>query len=495
MPTSTIPFDPSFVLGMVVDPGRITVLEEVANAQKAVDAKRDYVNALIRQKLSIDMTARELISLGATDDQLGALADEQKQLLDAIIAAAGDLGTAVIEAEQEIVAIKSTADQQQIGVQIQSPVDFQASQLQSMPLSSDSMDMDVQYFRFEDNEQKDTATASAISAYVGAKVGSFLGFSFGAKAAHSSNSSVNNTLQTHKLVGTLVICANCTSRQAQVFSPLKLDPDLAIEAYKLQTNDDMPGEKDPEAMKELALADTNDIDPKMSIPILSGASYGSSFVGFVHFVRNDDSSSHQTSDSTATQVRVEVESEEFLGGIEGSFGLDKQTANTLKELMSSVSIQSHCSVITMGLIPSITSNKVITSLQAIKDDPQKQMQELAALQGATNTANQSIAASAAASKKGKSLQSMKADFISAAISAVSDVDQATNNVIDLNSLMVALDDYVKKAGDGKIGVPINFYIRYVTKKDVAKLWMQTYYPDLLHEKTMEEEEEGDDDNS
>ena len=76
---------------------------------------------------------------------------------------------------------------------------------------------------------------------------------------------------------------------------------------------------------------------------------------------------------------------------------------------------------------------------------------------------------------------MKSDYIKAAVDAVGNIDEQANQVIDLNSLQVALDDYVARASDGKTGVPINFYIKYVTKRDIAEAWMNKYYPSMLHD--------------
>lgn len=135
----------------------------------------------------------------------------------------------------------------------------------------------------------------------------------------------------------------------------------------------------------------------------------------------------------------------------------------------------------MGLIPSIKSNQVITSVKALQGDPKSDMESLAALQDATNSSNVSIASGAAAARKGAGLAQMKSDYIKAAVDAVADVDKSTNQVIDLNSLQVALDDYVGKASDGQTGVPINFYLKYVTKRDIAKSWMEKYYPAMLHD--------------
>ena len=170
MPTSTIPYDPSLVLGMIVDPSKIDDLMSIAESQKSVDAERDHFNALLRQKLSLDMTMRELISLGIPPLGLIKLQTGMDKLVTQLTDSAGKLSLAVIKAEEAISKKKSKQGQKQIGTQLQSPIDFGASQLQSLPLSSDTMNMDVQYFRYEENEQESRSTANSISSFVGAKV-------------------------------------------------------------------------------------------------------------------------------------------------------------------------------------------------------------------------------------------------------------------------------------------------------------------------------------
>lgn len=480
MPTSTIPYDPSLVLGMIVNPNKIKVLESIAQAQLPVDNARDHVNALLRQKLSMDMTSRELISLGATPDQLTEFSKTVEDLMKNIIDAAGDLAKAVIATEAAIVAVKADAGQAQISSQLQSPVDFTSSQLTALPISSDSMNMDVQYFRYENNQQEAASAAESISTFVGVKVSSFLGSSFGAQAAASANQSVTTAQQNHGTFGTLVICANCTSRQAQVFSPLILDVEAAIDSYSQQNGEKVPVE-DPNSMKKLALTGDSGDDSSKALPVLIGATYGSSFVGFVHFEQVEDTSSSQSASSTAFQAQGQAEDDLFLENVQGSWGMDAQSANTLKNLLSTSNIQSHCSLITMGLIPSIKSNQVLASVKMLQSDPKSDMESLAALQDATDSGTTSVASSAAAARKGEGLAQMKSDYIKAAVDAVGNIDEQANQVIDLNSLQVALDDYVAKASDGKTGVPINFYLKYVTKRDIAMAWMEKYYPDMLHD--------------
>ncbi|GAB4272432.1 MAG: hypothetical protein Kow0080_18880 [Candidatus Promineifilaceae bacterium] len=481
MPTSTIPYDPSLVLGMIVDPSKITELEAIADLQKPVDAERDHFNALLRQKLSLDMTMRELVSLGATPDQLKDLKQQIDKLMGDVTKTAGNLGKAVIKAEAAIAKAKSSQGQKQISSQLQSPIDFAASQLQSMPLSADTMNMDVQYFRYESNEQSSRSTANSISTFVGTKVTEFLGPTYGASVGASAHQASTSAYDNHGVFGTLVICANCTSREAQIFSPLKLDPDAAVESYVFSGKDSMPV-ADWQEMKKLALADISKDDQKSAMPVIVGASYGSSFVGFVHFEKTEATSSSQSSASVAAQARAEVETDLFFSSITGSFGLDAQSASSLQQLLSTSNIQSHCSLITMGLIPSIKSNSVSTAVKALQGDPKSRMEELAAMQDASNSGISSLAAAGAAAKKGQSMEQMKSDYIKSSVAAVGELDRSNNQVIDLNSLMTALDDYVAKAGDGKTGVPINYYLKYVTKRDIALEWMQKYYPNELHEK-------------
>ncbi len=484
MPTSTIPFDPSLVLGMIVDPDKIKQLKAIADLQKPVDVERDHFNALLRQKLSLDMTMRELVSLGATEEQMEALSKQINKLMNDVAKSAGTLAQVVMKAEAQIAKTKSKQGQKQIGSQLQSPVDFSASQLQSLPLSSDSMDMDVQYFRYEKNEQSSRSGANSISKFVGIKVSGFLGNKFGGQAGSSAHKASTSAVDNHGVFGTMVICANCTSRNAQVFSPLILDPDAAVESFVFHPSggkSSMPVE-DPTEMKKLAVAKINPGDQKTAMPVIIGATYGSSFVGFVHFEKVAKSKSSQSVKSKATQARAEIETNLFLESISGSFGVDAQTSKSVKNLLSTSNIQSHCSVITMGLIPSIKSNQVKAIIKSMKNDPAENMKQLAKMQGASDSSVASLTAGGADAKKGQSIEKMNSDYISASISSVGNLDGEANQVINLNSMMVALDDYIVKAGEGKIGVPINFYLKYVTKRDIALEWMKKYYPDLLHEK-------------
>lgn len=477
MPTSTIPYDPSLVLGMVVNKQKIEELEEIANLQKPVDNARNKVNALLRQKLSLDMTVRELSSLGATSEQLNKIQVKIGEIMESIIKSTEDLSSAVMDSEEAIAQLKSNQGQKQISSQVESPIDFSASQLQSLPISSDSMNMDVQYFRYEENEESATNTANSISSFVGAKVSSFFGPSVGVQAAASTHTAVSEAKKGRSIIGTVVILINCTHKQAKVFSPVQLDVENAIENYASYMNKPWTT-TDPESMAKIANQAIQAGNDKNSMPVLTGASYGSSFVGFVNFEKIERTQSRQAAESAAYQASVEIErglfAEQSL-----NVGIDRDTAQSVKNLLSTSDIMSHCSVITMGLIPSIKSNEVTSTVAKLQGSPKDYMDQLATMQEANSSGMVSVAARAEQARKGNAIEQMKADFVRSAVSAVDEVATAHNKVIDMNSLMTALDDFVERANQGDGGVPINFYIKYVTDRTIARQWLQKYYPDFL----------------
>ena len=164
---------------------------------------------------------------------------------------------------------------------------------------------------------------------------------------------------------------------------------------------------------------------------------------------------------------------------QGGFGVEKTFADSVKNLISSQNIQSHCSLATMGVIPSIKSNQVKMGVKQFADsDPEKEMQKLATLQGATATESNTLESSAEAARTGKQMISLHNATIQSTLTGLAEIDDGQNGVIDINSMMTAMDDYVEKCstGDNNIGVPINYYLKSQDKAATLKAWLEKYYP-------------------
>jgi len=225
--------------------------------------------------------------------------------------------------------------------------------------------------------------------------------------------------------------------------------------------------------------------------LLSGATYGSSFVGLVHILQDEKSNSSQSSSSLAASMSASITENLWLENYSGKFGLDSSFADNIKSLLSTSNLQSHASVIAMGLIPSIVSNTISTTVQNLKPDPKDVMSQLAAIQGASDTQVNTMGSDAEKAKAGESFMQLNNSYVTNVVSSLGSYDNANNKVIDTNSMMTAFDDYIQKAIAGECGVPINFFLKAITSRQLAEAWLYKFYPgEFIGESSGDDESKG-----
>ena len=88
----------------------------------------------------------------------------------------------------------------------------------------------------------------------------------------------------------------------------------------------------------------------------------------------------------------------------------------------------------------------------------------------------SVDASAESARLGKQMVSLKNAQVKGVLSGLSEIDDGSNKIIDVNSLMTALEDYIDKALKGELGMPVNYYIKPITKSQLAEMWVDKYFP-------------------
>ena len=119
---STIPYDPSLVLGNLVDPALIENLKVISAAQRPVDVAQDTLNDTIRAKQQLQMTMVELTNLGVTADQLKKLDDKMTSLNATLADNASNYADAIITSQKAIATGRKTIAT--INEQPESPVDW-----------------------------------------------------------------------------------------------------------------------------------------------------------------------------------------------------------------------------------------------------------------------------------------------------------------------------------------------------------------------------------
>mmetsp|Transcript_12090 Transcript_12090/g.18649 ORF Transcript_12090/g.18649 Transcript_12090/m.18649 type:complete len:505 (+) Transcript_12090:127-1641(+) len=475
---ASIPYDPTLVLGNIVDLERIEVLMQQAEAQKPQVQANDKLNTLLLSSYKMEMIYNQMISMGVSREVLVELSEEKEKLKEDMADAAIELGEATIEAEEAVAQIKMAAAQQKIGLYVESPLNYQQSKVKKFPLSFDSLKFDVQYFRREENEDKNNAHSQSMSRYVGATM-SALGVTASASASIATQKMSQSAMSRHDIEGTIVITASCTHQQADIMTPTVLNPKKALKAW----NATFPKDKlktDPSAMFDAATAPS--VSDENVIHLLSGCTKGSSFVGYVHIHQIEQTESSQEAESLASSIETSVKASMGIAAMSGSYGLDASTSNNAKSLLSTSQVENQCSFVVMGCIPTIECDKITTTVEHLTPDAQEVMGQLAALQGDKDAGGDDGGMDGAVGegKKGAQFQKLNNAHLDNAVSAVAKYQNDQNSVISTNTMMTAFEDYLKKCMDpspeNSCGIPINFYIKEINKADVAKCYIQSYYP-------------------
>jgi hypothetical protein len=213
------------------------------------------------------------------------------------------------------------------------------------------------------------------------------------------------------------------------------------------------------------------------LPLLSGATFGSSFVGMVHVLRTEGTESSQAMTSLAASMQEQFEVGCWFSNESGGFGVDTSFSNDIKNLLSTQNISSHVSIIATGSIPSIKSNQVQIGVKTFADfDPAKMMTNLATLANATTNDKNSVAASATAARTGAQMLAIQGSQVANVMLGLGKIDDGVNKMLDINSMMTAFEDYVDKAIAGEIGVPINYYVKSISRAQLAEMWVAKYFP-------------------
>lgn len=479
---STIPYDPSLVLGSIVKKETLDAIGKIAEVQSAPDAEQNKLNALLSLKRSLEMTKTELLQLGipATNDSMKNLDQELIDLDNQIPQAASDYCAAKIKAEKVIADVRK-AMLKDVNAEYESPIDYVKTQIKTMPLAADSMNMDVQYFSRDENSQDAETFASGISSFVSASL-SGLGNKVATEATAAAQKQATAQATNHSIAGTLVLSVTCTHKNASIMAPFILNVDKAVKAWNnFYGKDDKLVPTDGKAMLELATQPdpdtTGDGNKTNKFSIISGMTFGSSFVGMVHVLNTTSTTVSESMTTVASSLQAQMDTGAWFEKASGGFGVSATFANSVKNLLSTQNISSHVTLICMGTIPSMVASEV---KQAVKEfskfDPEASMTAISTIQNATVADQGSVTQAAEAARTGGQMVSMKATEIKSALSALADIDDGSNKILDVNSMMTALDDYLKKASAGSAGVPINYYLKDVTKGMIAEMWVAKYYP-------------------
>lgn len=145
---STIPYDPSLVLGNIVHKDRIDNLVKISELNAPVDTAEQHLNSLISLKRSTDMTVQEMIDMGITPTEIIAESEQIKADVQKAAVAYGQAKMAAEKAKQSIWAKifgGATSNIAGVSEEVESPIDYNRSAIKQMPIAADSLQMNIQF--------------------------------------------------------------------------------------------------------------------------------------------------------------------------------------------------------------------------------------------------------------------------------------------------------------------------------------------------------------
>ena len=401
------------------------------------------------------------------DIDINPFLDAKSHLNSELALATADYARIKAAAENDIQPLRSQI--RSVYASIETPIDYVKSEIKKLPLAADSMSMEVQNFPRNTNTQDSRTYATAISKFVAGQT-SFLGVHASTQMTTATQIQASEHAANHDLIGTLVFSVSCTHKNVAVHAPLVLNVDKGVKVWNSMFERD--DKLDPTKTDNIRSAAKSAASPSTAnkFSIILGVTYGSRFVGMVHVLNDTDTSVSQTLISSASSWQAQMDAGGWFESNSGGFRVSKSIGNEMKHLLSSQNVASHVTLISAGITPSLIANNVKLGIEMFaKFDPQASIETIATIQNATVADQTTIKAGADAARTWQQMVSLKAGEIKAALSALAEVDDGSNKILDVNSMMTALEDYIKRVSEGNVGVPINYYLKDITKDTLAQL--------------------------
>lgn len=479
---SSIPFDhPSLVLGHVVNNELIALLEKLSSHQAKIDAAFEKLNSFISMRRGLSMTITELVGLEIETAELG---EKIKELNKEVGDAASDYMAIRIENETAMQTVRAQIGALENVSGSESPLELKETSVKYLPLASDSLKMDVQYFSYGSNADTQKQAIMAVEKAVQEGTEK-VGDKPSRDMAKEASSQINQQHKNHDVSGTLVITASCAHRNtALVEAALNIDRAVDIWNHMHVDAGLALDTTDLDAMR--AVADTPMASGEAAMTLLTGASYGSSFVGMVHFI-NKETAKTDVGVDLEKQLQEQIRLGGWLRDAAGGFGVDESMLDNVRKLLSSQSVSIHANLIVLGTLPTITASNLELGVSRFLDGQTKQAVEQNDSVSKHSTGRyQSINSSAESAAQGAKVMAMQGGMMQSLIQGLGKIDQGSNQVVDTNTLMTAFTNYINgvRNADGKGvtgGMPINFLYKKFSRSQLARMWLEKYYASMRAE--------------
>lgn len=467
---TSIPYDPSLVIGSVLNKERITNLKKISDLKTPICIARNSLNSKMSIKRSLEMTLIELRELNIDTSEIET---EITNLEKEIVTEANKYLSLKIANERKIIEVESSIGK--IEQEIDTPVDFKQTKFEHLPLASASLKMEIQYFSFSETRYGQDKNLKSMKKMISSSTGIF-GADRSTEATTSAIEQATAQMLHYEVQGTILITATCTHKNITLMSPLILNPDKCIAIWNQIYPHEIINTSSIPDLK--TLVDDNNKQFTNVIPILSGARFGSSLIGMVHITKsNKPKSLNRKNNNILSDIEDAITTHNVISELSGDISNQKQLMDNLNIILSNNNISSHVTITSIGSIPKVTSNLTQNiSKNFLNEANNLAIDQSFSIESSEQTSNQTTTSNSDKNtKRKKNILSIEGEKLKSVMTAFSEIDLIKNQTIDINSLMQTLDNFIENADKNNSGAPIGFYMTKVNKVQIIKNWLNKHY--------------------
>eukprot|EP01113_Clastostelium_recurvatum_P040300 TRINITY_DN6258_c0_g2_i2.p1 TRINITY_DN6258_c0_g2~~TRINITY_DN6258_c0_g2_i2.p1 ORF type:complete len:696 (+),score=168.77 TRINITY_DN6258_c0_g2_i2:717-2804(+) len=318
--------------------------------------------------------------------------------------------------------------------------------------------------------------------------------------ANAAASSVTATTTSNVVESTLLVSAFATHRNVRQFKPLVRDPEIMVKAWNhfypdsviklggsadTSSSDTAPGKeetskekeeagRDKEVGKDFTEPDTKETPapqtstgPPSQIYLTTEAFLGSSFVGMVHFLKADK---NKTPSERASQLRNNMRALQdglVLSGTVGGTSLANRLSDRLADMWTQSGVRIKIDLVCLGYVPSIKPNVLNMAVREFKSFDPDAFSETTS--GPVDATVEPVITEVVDDVKGQiEKQSNMGSVIKSTLMSLEEATR-TFTALDMQSFLIALDDYVKNAPTMQgAGVPIGLNVRGFSREEIVE---------------------------
>jgi len=439
-----VQYDPALYIGRIVEMKHMKHLMETSRLHQEIAIKKESLNYMKKLKLEFKSLSFELFDEKERKEEWAKLDKDVKKVQM-------EYWKTAMKNYKALAALRK----EPVTHSLESPVDWEKSNYKDdLAIAADSMHCDARWFIVDDKKEGTKQQLKDIKHHLEGSLGASFNGNISSKIERTADK-LHST--SSKVLSTLIISCMCTHKNASTLAPCVFDTDKLIQTWNDQFPKNRINSWNSDQMKKM-YHERKGKHEKDKLHMVSGASYASAIVGMVTFMDESRKKSGLSSEQVNESMNKNMEFKNVISKLIKFFNdlnieidndmMHKYVKKGFTEIMDmhfnqtmSMQFNLYCA----GFIPHLERQTLSTKVE---------------ITGPLDT------------------QGLKRQM-KEVVRELGQEKPSEMSVLNIDTMMNAFDDYILKATKGKVGVlgvPMNYFLKPISKDFIIDRWMEKNYP-------------------